>query len=69
MKGAMVGFGACEDQVTAATQVFANRRRGHGMWRADIVRAAGTIAAVELNWDTERLNKEISAVDTIYEIP
>ena len=40
MKGAMVGFGPCEDQVTAAAQVFADRRRGHGMWRAGIVRTA-----------------------------
>jgi glycerol-3-phosphate dehydrogenase len=36
---------------------------------ADIVQAAGTIAAVELNWDAERLKTELSSVDTIYRIP
>ncbi len=34
----------------------------------DIVRAAGSIAAEELNWDAERLNQEIAAIETIYRI-
>jgi glycerol-3-phosphate dehydrogenase len=34
----------------------------------DIVRAAGTIAAEELNWDASRLNQEISSVDATYRI-
>ena len=46
MKGAMVGLGTCEDQVIAAAQVFAYRRGGHGMWRADIVRTAGYAVAL-----------------------
>lgn len=35
----------------------------------DILRAAGAIAAEELNWDIERLNQEISAVDALYTVP
>jgi hypothetical protein len=40
MKGAMVGFDASEDQLTAAAQVSADRWIGHGLWRAGIVRTA-----------------------------
>ena len=40
MKGAMVCFSACEDQLTAAAQVFADRWRGHGMWHTGILQAA-----------------------------
>jgi len=36
---------------------------------AELVRAAGTIAAEELNWDADRLTRETSAVATIYRIP
>lgn len=35
----------------------------------DIVRAAGAIAAEELNWDAERLNQQIEAVDALYRMP
>jgi glycerol-3-phosphate dehydrogenase len=36
---------------------------------AELVRAAGMIAAEELNWNAERLNAEMSSVDAIYRIP
>jgi glycerol-3-phosphate dehydrogenase len=35
----------------------------------EIARAAATIAAEELKWDAQRLNSEVSALETIYRIP
>jgi glycerol-3-phosphate dehydrogenase len=35
----------------------------------EIARAAGRIAADELNWDAERLNQEMAAVEVIYRLP
>jgi glycerol-3-phosphate dehydrogenase len=36
---------------------------------ADVARAAGQVAAEELNWDVERLNREMAAVEAIYRLP
>jgi glycerol-3-phosphate dehydrogenase len=36
---------------------------------AEVARAAGQVAAEELNWDVERLNREMAAVEAIYRLP